>query len=199
MPAPVVLQGERVTLSAPTESDVDRIAELCRDPDIAGWTTVPQPYDRAHAHAFVTGLVADGWASGRSRTWAIREDPSGELHGMVALDRIQEGAAEIGFWLAPEARGRGYMTEAVGRVLDHAFGTAPEGLGLHRVEWHAFAGNAASAAVARRAGFRFEGVARLGAAQRGSRRDDWQAGLLADDPRIPAEGWPDETYVQASL
>ena len=44
MPQPVVLSGERVVLSAPTEADIDRIAELCADPAIARWTTVPSPY-----------------------------------------------------------------------------------------------------------------------------------------------------------
>jgi RimJ/RimL family protein N-acetyltransferase len=85
------------------------------------------------------------------------------------------------------------MTEAVSLVLDFAFAAHPDGLNLQRVEWHAFAGNTASAAVARRAGFRFEGASRLGAVQRGARRDDWQAGLLRDDPRTPADGWPAET------
>lgn len=51
--SPVVLTGERVVLSTPTEADVDRIAELCVDPAIAEWTTVPSPYTRDHAVGFV--------------------------------------------------------------------------------------------------------------------------------------------------
>ncbi len=197
--SPVELTGARVALSAPAEADVDRVAELCRDPAIAAWTTVPQPYARADAEHFVGEVVADGWATGRSCTWAIRSPGSRLLLGMVGLDRIADGAAEIGYWMAPGERGRGLMSEAVGLVLDFAFAAPPAGLGLRRVEWHAFAGNAASAAVARRAGFRFEGAARLGAVQRGERRDDWQAGLLATDPRRPAGDWPDATYVQAPV
>jgi RimJ/RimL family protein N-acetyltransferase len=188
---PVTLTGGRVVLSAPTEGDIDRIAELCADAAIAEWTTVPSPYTREDAVGFVTGMVVDGWASGRSRTWAIRI--GGELVGMVGLDGIADGAAEIGFWLAPSARGRGIMSEAVALVLDHGFAPAPDGVGLSRIVWHAFAGNLASAAVARRAGFAFEGISRLGAVQRGNRRDDWQAGLLATDPRGEGPGWPAET------
>lgn len=196
---PTVLRGARVTLVSPTAADIDRIAEVCNDPQIAAWTTVPSPYERSHADGFVGILVTNGWASGRSRTWGIRIAATDELCGMIGLDDIREGGAEIGFWLAPAARGLGYMSEAVELALDYAFAPAPEGAGLQRVEWHAFAGNAASAAVARRAGFRFEGVARLGATQRGERRDDWQAGLLRDDPRVPAGDWPDATYVQAPV
>lgn len=190
----VELVGERVRLDAPGVADVDRIAELCRDPAIAGWTTVPVPYGREDAHGFVTGMVADGWASGRTCTWAIRD--GGTLVGMVGLHGIEERRAEIGYWLASDARGRGLMSEAVGLVLDFAFAPQPGGLGLLRVEWFAYVGNAASAAVARRAGFHWEGRRRLGGVQRGVRRDEWQAGLLAADPRIPVDGWPEETFRQ---
>jgi RimJ/RimL family protein N-acetyltransferase len=193
---PVALTGRRVALSAPVEADVDRVTELCQDPAIAEWTTVPRPYSRADAEAFIGVVVPDGWMSGRSCTWAVRRaDLTGPdaLVGMAGLHAIEDGQGEIGFWLAPEARGLGLMTEAVRLVLDFAFAAPPAGLGLQRVEWHAFAGNTASAAVARRAGFRFEGASRLGAVQRGRRRDDWQAGLLRDDPRTPADGWPPET------
>ncbi|MFF1633555.1 GNAT family N-acetyltransferase [Leifsonia sp. NPDC058248] len=192
---PVVLTGPRVVLSAPAEGDLDRVTVLCQDPAVAGWTTVPSPYSRADAEEFVLGLVVEGWADGRSCTWAIRLSDDGELVGMLGLDGIRDDEAEIGFWLAPKVRGLGVMTEAVSLAIDYAF--APEGgLGLQRLVWHAFVGNAASAAVARRAGFRFEGLRRLGGAQRGRRLDDWQAALLRDDPRTPANDWPDATFVQ---
>ncbi|MFJ3391403.1 GNAT family N-acetyltransferase [Leifsonia aquatica] len=189
--APAVLTGRRVVLSVPTDADVDRIAELCVDPAIAEWTTVPAPYTRDDAVGFVNGFVADGWASGRIHTWGIRV--GSDLVGMMGLHGIEDSAAEIGFWLAPEARGLGLMSEATALALDYGFAPAPDGLGLQRIVWHAFAGNVASAAVARRAGFTFEGVSRLGAVHRGRRRDDWQAGLLATDPRVPNDGWPAET------
>lgn len=195
-PAPVELAGGPVVLSAPVEGDVDRIAEFCRDPQVAAWTTVPSPYDRADAVRFVTGTVPDGWASGRELIWAVRDTAARVLHGVVGLHDVRDGAGEIGFWLSESARGRGWMTAAVDLVLDYAF-DASAGLGLQRVVWHAFAGNAASAAVARRAGFHWEGVARLGAPHRGVRRDDWQAALLPDDARSPADGWPPFTFVQA--
>jgi RimJ/RimL family protein N-acetyltransferase len=195
MPQPVVLSGERVVLSAPTEADIDRIAELCADPAIARWTTVPAPYQRHHAVGFVTGVVPDGWASGRVCTWAIRT--GGVLVGMVSIGDIHQHRGEIGFWLAPEARGLGVMSEAVRVVIDYGF--ASDGLGLRRMVWRALAGNAASAAVARRAGFHWDGVMPGGAVQRGERFDEWRASLLPDDPREPAGDWPDITYVQAAL
>jgi RimJ/RimL family protein N-acetyltransferase len=197
---PVVLAGSRVVLSIPGERDIDRVTELCQDAAVSAWTTVPLPYTRADAEGFVLGMVTRGWAERTNCTWAIRREATGELLGMIGLDGIDDGEAEIGFWLASAARGQGLMSEAVSLVLDYGF--APEdaqpvaGLGLERVVWRAFLGNAASAAVARRAGFRFEGTRRRGGVQRGRRFDDWQASLLRDDPRHPVSDWPDATSIQ---
>lgn len=46
---------------------------------------------------------------------------------------------------------------------------------------------------------RWEGVSRSAASQRGFLRDDWRAGILAGDPRVPAPGWPEFTFVQEAL
>lgn len=192
---PIVLVGPRIELSPPTEDDVDRIAELCRDASIARWTTVPSPYVRQDAEDFVGGVVAEGWASGRSCTWAVRPTAGGALLGIVSVDGIHDAEGEVGFWLAPEVRGRGYLSEALALAIDYVFAPLPEGRGIERLVWHAFVGNTASASVARRAGFRFEGVRRLGGSQRGRRLDDWQAALLATDPRSPASDWPAATLV----
>jgi Acetyltransferases, including N-acetylases of ribosomal proteins len=185
---PVVLRSERLVLRAPDAGDIDTIAALCQDPDVQHWTTVPSPYTREDAAQFVQEVVSRGWAEDTGHQWGIRADD--RLLGMIGLTRIGHGEAELGYWLAPEARGHGLMSEAVATVLDHGFRALP----IQRVEWHAKVGNFASAAVARRAGFRFEGMSRLGGLQRGRRVDDWQAGLLVDDPRAEAGGWPAQTF-----
>ncbi|WP_147796569.1 GNAT family N-acetyltransferase [Cellulomonas sp. Y8] len=168
-----------VVLRAPGPADVDRIDALCQDRAIQEWTTVPSPYTREDAQSFVTGYVADGWARGTTLNWAVRDAADDTLLGMVGLGMEGTGSAEIGYWLAPEARGRGLMSRSVELVLDAAFGR----LGLVRVFWRAFVGNGPSRAVAERAGFRVEGELRLGAVQRGVRRDDWVGSLLATDAR----------------
>lgn len=64
--------------------------------------------------------------------------------------------AQIGYWLAPPAQGRGVMTRACRALTDHAFGR----LGLHRLEIRCVVENQKSRAVAERLGYRFEGVLR---------------------------------------
>lgn len=186
---PVTLGDDVVTLSAPTLDDVDAITAICQDPEIQAWTVVPSPYERQHAVRFVEELVAGGWAEDRERTWAVRVD--GAVVGMVGLARKPVRCAEVGYWMAPEARGQGFLHRALTLVLDHAFD--PAGMDVDRVEWKAYGGNWRSWRAVWRHGFRFEGALRLGAVQRDLRRDDWVAGLLRDDPREPAQPWPGMT------
>ena len=181
------LAGTGLVLTAPAPSDIDRIAECCADPAIGRWTTMPVPYTRSDAEDFVRRVVPSGW-SDRSPTWAVRRTDDGPVVGMIGLGARDPSAAEVGFWLAPEARGEGIVTRALNLVCD--FGFQQNALALERIEWRAFVGNSASADVARRVGFRFEGTARSGGLQRGTRRDMWVAALLPDDPREPGGGWP---------
>lgn len=180
------LGDDVVALSPPTHDDVDRITALCQDPEIQGWTVIPSPYPRDAAVWFLEHVVDDGWESGANLTWGIRAE--GELVGMIGLTVEPLGSAEVGYWLGPDARGRGLLHRALGLVLDHAFD--PAGVDLDVVEWRAYAGNWASWRTAWRHGFRFEGVHRLGAVQRDRRRDDWAGSLLRSDPRTPVAPWP---------
>lgn len=183
---PITLTDGVVTLVAPTTGDVDAITDLCQDPEVQEWTTVPSPYVRADAEGFVDGMVRRGWDEDRERTWAIRTD--GVLRGMVGLIRQPLRAAEVGYWLGPDARGQGLVNRSLLLVLDHAFD--PDGMDVDRVFWRAYAGNWASWRAVWRVGFRFEGVVRGGAVQRDRRRDDWVGSLLREDPREPVAPWP---------
>jgi len=79
--------------------------------------------------------------------------------GRVGLNNIVRGALQscsVGYGLAPEAMGRGYMTEALNAAVDIAF----DDLDLHRVEVAVVPRNTKSLAVARRCGFAEEGLSR---------------------------------------
>lgn len=176
---PFDLTDGTVLLRSPDDSDVDAIYRICQDPDIQRWTTVPGPYLREHAEGFVREFVAGGWTKG-SPTWAIRQvADGGRLVGMIGLSAQPVRSAEIGWWLAPDARGRGLMGRAVHLVLDACW----DRLGLDRVEWRAFEGNEPSRAVAERAGFQMEGCIRGGAVKGEARYDDWVGTVLRSDQR----------------
>ncbi len=179
----VALHTERLVLVAPSLAHVDAITQACQDPEIQRQVPIPVPYTVREGEGYVTAYSDGGWTSGKSCTWAITLD--GDFAGAISLDGIGFDKAEIGYWMAPSFRGRGFLTEAACAVVTFGFAPSPDGLGLQRIEWHAYAGNVASAGVARRVGFRFEGVLRLGAMGRRAREDDWVAGILSTDSRGP--------------
>ena len=56
---PVLTDGT-VTLRAHRRADVDAIVELCNDPEMLRWTTVPRPYRKADALRFLA-QVKEQW------------------------------------------------------------------------------------------------------------------------------------------
>lgn len=182
---PVTLRTARLELSVPVEADVDAVFDACQDAAIRRYTTVPSPYERRDAEEFID-RVAKNWADGVEQTWAIRDGDV--LAGMIGLYRQGTGAAELGYWMAPASRERGFGTEAARAVVDWAF--SREGLGLERIEWRAVVGNLGSGRIARSLGFRYEGMLRKALRNGSGQRDDgWIAGLLATDDRA-VQPWP---------
>jgi len=67
---------------------------------------------------------------------------TGSLLGAAGLGDIADQAAEVGYWLAAGARGRGIASAAVVALCRWGF----EELGLQRIGWQALVGNWASRA-----------------------------------------------------
>ncbi|MCC2033042.1 GNAT family N-acetyltransferase [Microbacterium allomyrinae] len=185
----VELMTARLTLRCPSEADIPRVAEICKDSVIAEFTMVPHPYEIEHARGFVADMVPAGWADGSTLTWGIYERHDPRLLGIVSLSGVSDGIAELGYWIESETRGRGVMTEAAERVVEYAFALVPLGLGLHRLGWEALTTNVASARVAQKLGFAWEGQRRQAAFRLGRTYDLTFAGLLHTDER-PATSWP---------
>lgn len=109
--------------------------------------------------------------------------------GVVNLDQIFYGplkSAYIGYYAGAAHAGHGYLGEAVGLALRHAFGR----LRLHRVEANIQPDNEPSRRVAARNGFRLEGYSPryLKVAGRWRDHERWAAlaDRRADDPERPA-------------
>jgi RimJ/RimL family protein N-acetyltransferase len=182
----VTLRTERLLLRPWGEQDIDAITAACQDPEIQRYVPVPAPYTRADAENFVREAAPRGRAAGTDVVFGAITRETGEAVAAVGLHRIKAlgaeygGAAEIGYWTAPGARGRGYMTEAVREVCRWGF----EELGLARIEWIAVAGNEASWRVVQKLGFTLEGTLRGWLVQRGRRHDGWIGSLLRSEVRF---------------
>lgn len=150
LPDPPLSDGV-VALRGFDSGDIDALVAALQDPAIPRWTLVPRPYTHADARDHLRHINR-GRAVGIRLSLAIVDACDGRaLLGSVALNPIdwRLRAADIGYWVAAPARGRGVATRAVELLAAHAFGT----LGLERLEVRAQQGNHASQAVAARAGF----------------------------------------------
>jgi ribosomal-protein-serine acetyltransferase len=103
---------------------------------------------------FLRGVEAANQA-GSGLHVTIRLD--GQFCGLAGcrLDPLHR-SAEVGYWLASGAIGRGVMLRSVAALCDLVFGP----LAMHRFELLAATGNQRSRAIAERLGMVFEGVRR---------------------------------------
>ena len=150
LPDPPLSDGV-ITLREFESTDVAALVEACQDPEIPRFTLVPSPYTEEHARAWLPSVAA-GRAAGTRMAFAIVDAPAGDaLLGAAGLNVIdhEQRAADVGYWLAAPARGRGVATRAVELLAAWAFDT----LGLERLELRTQEHNHASRAVAERAGF----------------------------------------------
>ncbi len=92
---------------------------------------------------------------GTGCAWLVTRREDGRALGQIEL-RFGEGipVAEVGYWMRSSETGRGHMAEALGALVEFAFGR----LSLHRIDLLAAVDNLASCRVAAKAGFVREGV-----------------------------------------
>ena len=160
------LGADGVVLRVPDDGDASWITEACNDPAIA---------------QFIVGMAPPRrWASSTDAEFVIAGTAHAEPLGLISLRMADRdpGLAAIGYWLRPEARGRGAATVAVQLVARWAFNE----LGVQRLELTTAPENVASQRVAERAGFTREGVLRgLVATKNNGRRDSVMFSLLPAD------------------
>lgn len=160
------LPGDGCTLRPWRSKDAAAVYAACQDPQIQRFTTVPVPYQQSHARGFVE-MGPRLWADRSDANFAI-VDVNDWVLGACSLMKFDEEfrSAEIGYWVAPWARGKGYASCAL--KLISAWGR--DGLGLTELSLWIVEGNEASEAVARSAGYapagQFKEMERLGATVR---------------------------------
>jgi ribosomal-protein-alanine N-acetyltransferase len=156
------IETERLTIRLPEIADVPEVIRYYAE-------------NRAHLQPFSPAFGPD---FAETATWLeqvsvrTRELEAGEsfraflfdrrspvrVLGNINLTQVQRGAFQscvLGYNLAADEQGKGYMTEAVAGVVAFAFGTWK----LHRVAANYMPRNTRSAAVLQRVGFLVEGQA----------------------------------------
>jgi ribosomal-protein-alanine N-acetyltransferase len=132
--------------------DLGCVEEATQDPDIPEGTTVPATFTPAEGLAWIERQ----WSrhdEGTGLSQAIAEAASNEAVGAAVLMARKPGTVEIGYWLIPRARGRGFGSRAVGLLARWAVTDAQ----LARVEALVMPDNIASQRVLEKTGFQREG------------------------------------------
>jgi RimJ/RimL family protein N-acetyltransferase len=164
--------GVRLRLYQPT--DADNVVAGCKDPLTQRYIPLlPNPYTRDDALWWINQGSAAAWSSGGA-AYAITDPDSDRLIGGIGLARVvaERHQGEIGYWVAPWARGRGVASAAT--------------QGFHRLELFTELENLASQRVAIAAGFRREGVRRcVGRDREGGWHDCVVWVRLLEDPAGP--------------
>lgn len=169
----------KITLRPWTDADVPAVTSACQDPETQRWTGVPAGYEEEYARQYLGGRE-ESRRLGQTLDMAIADANDLAMLGsvgLVAFDAVNR-RGEVGYWVAPEGRGRGLATAAVRLISAAAF----EQLDLIRLDLIAAVGNGPSQRVAEKAGFTREGVMRSYLSNKqGSRDDAVMFGLVRGD------------------
>ncbi len=147
--APSPLRDGEVTL-LPLDAGVPALlVAASHDDEITRWTQVPQGMTMLDA-----GLVVAGWASNKRVVRLQVCLPDLSPAGLVTVWINHRERFEVGYWLLPEARGRGVARRAVAMLCDWTFATCD----IDELELTTLVGNLASERVASACGFRAAGT-----------------------------------------
>ncbi|MFF5210544.1 GNAT family N-acetyltransferase [Streptosporangium sp. NPDC000396] len=153
-----VLSAESLILRPFTSGDVLDNQAACADELIQRWLPLPRPYTLDDSATWCTKTTGALRESGDGIHFAITDATGGRFLGTAGLKKTdwRGRISEIGYWVAPWARGYGIAaaaTRAVGYwlLVDQGF---------QRLELKAATGNVASQKTALKAGLQREGIMR---------------------------------------
>jgi ribosomal-protein-alanine N-acetyltransferase len=169
-----LLKTNRLVLRSPVPEDAGAIQHYVSDRRIAETTAlIPHPYPAGGALEWIRRSAVT-LREGKGVDFSILLRDRGELVGVVGL--IDRGFdSSLGYWIGVPHWGKGYATEAVHRVIRHAF-NARRLPALHACH---FAHNPASVRVMQKAGLLYQGVEPLGSSRDGVRYDRVCYGITA--------------------
>jgi RimJ/RimL family protein N-acetyltransferase len=162
-----------VVLRTPRERDIDLVMPAFADPELREAGNLPA-FGREEFAASLPYLPAMA-ASGRLMPMLAADAGTGEVVGGGTLHHLdaERAIVEIGYWILPHARRRGFATRIARMLAEHAFA-----LGVERVAAYVNVGNVASEATLERAGYTREGVVRSLPVPSGRRLDKTLFSLL---------------------
>ncbi|WP_367753319.1 GNAT family N-acetyltransferase [Flavobacterium sp. WC2421] len=147
------LETERLILRRVVKSDVKEIFYLRSDKEIMKY--IPRPLAKTNEDALEHIATIDATIDkNEGINWAITLKNSSKLIGIIGHYRIQPQnyRAEVGYILHPDHHGKGFIPEALKKILEYGFNE----MKLHTIEAVIDPNNAASEKVLLKSGFKKE-------------------------------------------
>lgn len=172
------LETERLMLRKINENDLQAIYRYGSNPNVSqhvSWETHQSIED---TKGFVKTIL-DGYRQETKALWGMELKSSGQLVGTIDFVTIESKhrKAEIGYVLAEDCWGKGYMTEAAKQIIAYGFNE----LDLERIQARCFVANKGSARVMEKAGMTFEGIMRKAMFAKGKFHDLKLYSILSDE------------------
>jgi RimJ/RimL family protein N-acetyltransferase len=151
------IPGRRIALRWLTPRDVPALFTVFADPKVMRYWSCPA-YEREEQARGLLAAIEKCFAEKSLFQWGIARREDDQVIGTCTLSSVDPKnlRAELGYALGSAHWGQGIMAEALGVLLDFAFGE----LGLRRLEADVDPENAASIRALERLGFQREGYMR---------------------------------------
>ncbi|HSX74174.1 GNAT family protein [Shinella sp. S4-D37] len=146
-----ILLSQRLVMRAPHEDDIDALAHLANNANIANMVArMPHPYTVADAADFVRRTRAG--AIGKC-VYAITKADNGAFLGCCGIEPHEDGrTVELGYWLGEPYWNQGYVTEAAHALIDMVFRTRD----IEQIDARCRVMNIPSRRVIQKCGFQFQ-------------------------------------------
>ncbi|MCG2590908.1 GNAT family N-acetyltransferase [Rhodohalobacter sulfatireducens] len=139
-----VLETDRLRLRMPYVEDIPRMVQYANNEKISNMTlTMPHPYHEKDAIYWIN-MANKGLEDKNHFIFAICKHTNNLFMGCIGLRlNTRFNRAELGFWIGEPFWNNGYVTEAIGTILEFGF----ERVGLHKIHASHFVNNPASGKV----------------------------------------------------
>lgn len=160
LPESFLLHTSRLVLRPPREMDDEALAPLMADSRISTYLAW-EPHKNVQETAAMITVLISAQAAGKGFHWIVEHQS--HAVGLVSIIDVWRqhrcwtlNRAELAYWIAPEAQGKGFATEAATAVMDFAFSR----LNFNKLRVYHAAENAISGRVVAKLGFCHVGVER---------------------------------------
>jgi ribosomal-protein-alanine N-acetyltransferase len=167
-----LLEGKNVNLRIVEKEDLSLLHEWDNNPDFRGEFEQLREETKTDLEKLYDNL--------KDSQWFFIEKKDGTKIGNIA-HLLSAGEVEVGYFVVPNERKKGYATEAIMIMVDYLFLSKA----IERIQAKADPENIASCKALEKAGFKREGILRKTFFARGKWKDDCMFSILREEWKEP--------------